>query len=87
MTNKLKEVYNQLKSIPTEKELRIMELEEDCAYLEQKLLDAAENLPYETKALIESYIYNRAELELHNITHAFQAGRRFGYQGREHYIK
>ena len=87
MTNKLKEVYKQLWPIPSEKELRIMELEEDCAYLEQQLLDVAENLPYETKALIESYIYNRAELELHNITRAFQVGQQFGHPKKQQLIK
>ena len=78
MTDKLNQIYAQLWPEPSETELRIMELQDECAHLEQQLFDVAENLPYEVKVLIESYIHERAELELHSITQAFKAGRQIG---------
>lgn len=86
MIDKLNQLYDQLWPEPSETELRIMELQEQCAHLEQQLLDAADNLPYETKALIESYIYNRAEPELYSVNHAFKAGRKIGGYKDHYYI-
>lgn len=84
MRNRLTDVYNELWSEPSEHELRIMELQESCADLERRLLALAETLPYESKALIESYIYNRAELELYSVTQAFKTGRKQGGH-RDHF--
>ena len=76
MKDRLHQVYSQLWPEPSDTELYIMELQETCNNLEQRLLDVAEQLPDETGRLIESYICNREELELYSITQAFKAGRK-----------
>lgn len=86
MTDKLNQLYDQLWPEPSDLELRVMELREECADLEQRLLDAAGSLPYETKMLIESYIYTRAELELYSVNQAFKAGRKIGGHKTRYYI-
>ena len=76
MIDRLHQIYSQLWPEPSETELYIMELQETCDNLEQRLLDVAGQLPDDTGRLIESYICNRGELELYSITQAFKAGRK-----------
>ena len=86
MDKMLNQLYDQLWPEPSETELRVMELRVECADLEQQLLDAAETLPYETKALVDSYILTRAELEIYSLKQAFQAGRKIGGH-KEYYYR
>ena len=78
MTDRLSQLYNQLWSNPSDEELYIMELQEKCSGLEQRLLDKAGERPDEIGRLIESYVYYRGELELYSITQAFKAGQKAG---------
>ena len=86
MTNRLNRIYDQLWPEPSETELRVMELRVECADLEQRLLDASDSLPYEIKALIDSFIDTRAELEIYSLEQAFQSGRKVGGH-REYFYK
>ena len=78
MVDRLNEVYGQLWPEPSQTELRVMELQDECARLEQRLMDAAEELPDEIKMLINSYILTRAEMELYSVVQAYKSGRKIG---------
>lgn len=78
MTDKLNGIYGRLWPDPSETERYVLEKQEACAHLEQKLLEAAESLPKETRDLITSYIYAREELELCSVVQAYKAGQKTG---------
>lgn len=64
-------------------EARIMELEADLAGLEKQIFSVLEELPEENRLILESYLYQLAELQLHMVIQSFKKGKAIGQKTRE----
>ncbi len=65
MENGLQELYD----LPP-RESFLLDLVEQCGELENQLLEIAENLPMEKRAILEAYIELRKELEYQSVKKA-----------------
>lgn len=64
-------------------EARIMELEADLAGLKKQIFSVLEELPEENRLILESYLYQLAELQLHMVIQSFKKGKAIGQKTRE----
>ena len=55
-----------------------MELEEDLTGLEKQVLSVLEELPQDNRVILESYLYQLAELQMYMVVQSFQKGKAVG---------
>ena len=60
----------------SEEELRLMELEEQCTRLRNRVLEIAKGLSDDQRIAIEGYIYSEAEWEMYSLFQAYEQGRK-----------
>lgn len=75
MDSRLRDLYT-LPDLQMEQEIYLLDLSEQCAYLEERLRYWMETLPEQQKQLLESYIAARDELEFQSVKRALRFGKR-----------
>ena len=78
MDDRMKEIRDQLYENPSERELYIMELEEQIRALEPALVQIKERLCEADRMMLEGYILGIAELEWHTVVQAYRRGKELG---------
>ena len=74
MNGKLQDLY----ALPEGMDPALMELREHCAVLEERVLQLAQSLPWEDRALLEAWIAARDELDFQTVKKALRVGSRLG---------
>ena len=78
MDDRMQEIRDQLYENPSERELYIMELEEQIRALEPALAQIKERLCEADRMTLEGYILAIAELEWHTVVQAYRRGKELG---------
>ena len=74
MTEQIADLYK-LPNIGKYEDIHLLTLSENCAMLEEKVLEIAKNLPDKKRKLIEAYISSRNDLELETFKTALRWGK------------
>ena len=87
MDDRTKRIRDQLWEEPSERELRIRELEEQISVLEPEVEAILKGLPDAERTLLEGYLYGLAELELYTVVQAYRRGKELGERIGRNYHK
>ena len=87
MEGRLQEIRKQLWEEPSQRELHIMELEEQIGAMEPRVQALVKSLPDAERILLEGYLYALSELELYTVTQEYKRGRELGEQIGRNYHK